>query len=158
LSRIEAGASLEEAISGAQQLGIAEENLWYDLDGWDAAMKTTILANTLLKGHLTPQEVQREGIRDLSLDNIRAAARADSPFHLVSSAKRKNGIIFAEVRPERISTHDILHTDETTTSVISLETEAMGKITLIEHKPGIQQTAYGVFSDLVTILQHQHVE
>jgi homoserine dehydrogenase len=158
LSRIEADASLDEAISEAQQLGIAEADPWYDLDGWDATMKTTILANTLLDGQLTPQEVWREGIRNLSQENIRAAAHAGSPFRLVSSAKRKDGIIFAEVRPERISTHDILHIDETTTSVISLETEAMGRITLIEHEPMVQQTAYGVFSDLVTILQHQHAE
>src|SRR6266699_6361455 len=109
LSMIEQGYTLDAAIARAQQLGIAEADPWYDLDGWDAAMKTTILANTLLQGELTPQMVEREGIRNLTSDEICAAALAGSPIRLVSQAHRKHGILFAEVRPCRIGSDDILH-------------------------------------------------
>ncbi len=151
LNMIEQGYSRDEAIRKAQQIGVAEADPWYDLDGWDAVMKTTILANTLLEGQLTPQMVEREGIRNLTLDEICAAALAGSPIRLVSQAHRKHGVLFAEVRPRRISSDDILHVGKGTTSVISLETEAMGTITLVEHEPSITQTAYGVLSDLITI-------
>jgi homoserine dehydrogenase len=151
LNMIEQGYSRDEAIRKAQQIGVAEADPWYDLEGWDAVMKTTILANTLLEGQLTPQMVKREGIRDLTSDEICAAALAGSPIRLVSQAHRKHGVLFAEVRPRRISSDDILHVGKGTTSVISLETEAMGTITLVEHEPGITQTAYGVLSDLITI-------
>ena len=46
LSMIEQGYAREEAIRKAQQVGVAEADPWYDLDGWDAVMKTTILANS----------------------------------------------------------------------------------------------------------------
>ncbi|HYT37806.1 MAG TPA: hypothetical protein VEL49_11585, partial [Ktedonobacteraceae bacterium] len=62
LHMIEQGYSLDEAILKAQQIGVAETDPWYDLDGWDAVMKTTILANTLLEGKFTPHMVEREGI------------------------------------------------------------------------------------------------
>jgi homoserine dehydrogenase len=151
LNMIEQGYSLDEAIRKAQQIGVAEADPWYDLDGWDAVMKTTILANTLLEGQFTPHMVEREGIRDLTSDEICAAALAGSPFRLVSQAHRKHGVLIAEVRPRRISADDILHVGKGTTGVISLETEAMGIITLVEHEPGVMQTAYGVLSDLITI-------
>ena len=149
LNMIEQGYSRDEAILKAQQIGVAEANPWYDLDGWDAVMKTTILANTLLEGKLTPQMVEREGIRNLTSNEICAAALAGSPYRLVSQAHRKHGVLFAEVRPRRISSDDILHMGKGTTSVISLETEAMGTITFVEHEPSITQTAYGVLSDLI---------
>ena len=151
LSLIEQGYSLDEAIRRAQQIGVAEADPWYDLDGWDAVMKTTILANTLLDGQLTPQMVEREGIRDLTADEICAAALAGSPYRLMSQAHRKHGVLIAEVRPRRISSDDILHVGTGTTGVISLETEAMGTITVVEHEPAVTQTAYGVLSDLITV-------
>ena len=155
LHMIEQGYSRDEAIIKAQQIGVAEVDPWYDLDGWDAVMKTTILANTLLEGQLTPQMVEREGIRNLTSDEICAAALAGSPIRLVSQAHRKHGVLFAEVRPRRISSDEMLHVGKGTTSVISLETEAMGTITLVEHEPGTTQTAYGVLSDLITIVRQR---
>ena len=152
---IEQGFTREEAITKAQELGIAEADPWYDLDGWDAALKTTILANTLLESQISPQLVERQGIRDFSIDEICAAASAGTPIRLVSQAYRRQGDIIAEVRPRKISKDNILRVGTGTTSVISLETEAMGTLTLVEHEPTVTQTAYGVFSDLVTILKQR---
>lgn len=151
LNMIEQGFVIDEAIVKAQEIGVAETDPWYDLDGWDALMKTTILANTLLEGNLTPNMIECEGIRTLTVDAICAAALAGSPYRLVSQAHRKSGILYAEVRPRRISSDDTLHIGKGTTGVISIETEAMGTITLVEHEPAVAQTAYGVLSDLITI-------
>lgn len=155
LHLIEQGHSLEDAIRQAQQLGIAEADPWYDLDGWDAAMKTTILANNLLGGQLTPSQVKCTGLRDISLEDIRAASSRGTPIRLVSHARSHDGLISAEVSPRRIEASDVLHSATGTTSIIALETEAMGTITLVEHEPTVIQTAYGVLSDLITILRQQ---
>lgn len=152
LSMIEQGYRQEDAIRKAQQVGVAEADPWYDLDGWDAVMKTTILTNSLMGGELTPYMVEREGIRNLTSDDICAAALAGSPYRLVSEAHRKHGMLMASVRPVRIGAEDTLHVGTRgMTGVISLETDAMGIITLIEHTPTVQQTAYGVLSDLIII-------
>jgi homoserine dehydrogenase len=155
LSMVEQGYSLEEGIRRAQEIGVAEADPWYDLDGWDAAMKTTILANALLGGQLTPQQIEREGIRHLSADEIRAAAQAGTPIRLVSQASINNGVPVAEVRPRPLSQDDILYAGKGTTGIISLQTEVMGTITLVEHEPLVLQTAYGVLSDLITILRQR---
>lgn len=152
LSMIEQGYNQQDAIRKAQQVGVAEADPWYDLDGWDAVMKTTILANSLMEGELTPDVVEREGIRNLTGDDICAAALAGSPYRLVSEAHRKHGMLLASVRPVRISAEDVLRAGISgMTGVISLETDAMRSITLIEHAPTVQQTAYGVMSDLIII-------
>ena len=155
MSMIEQGFTRDEAIAKAQELGIAEADPWYDLDAWDAVMKTTILANTLLESQLSPHQVTRQGIRDLAPAEMRAAAQAGTPIRLVSQANLKQGVSIAEVRPRKLSKDDILLVGKGTTSVISLETEAMGTITLVEHEPTVTQTAYGVLSDLVTILKQK---
>ena len=156
LSLIEQGHSLPEAIEKAQQLGIAEADPTYDLDGWDATLKTTILVNTLLGGHITPQEVKCEGIRGLPSDTIRSAAQAGTPIRLVSHASSQDGQIAASVTPRCLPSNDILQRGIGTTGVISLDTEAMGTISLIEHAPTVLQTAYGILGDLVTILRQKN--
>jgi homoserine dehydrogenase len=159
LSMIEQGYGKEEAIRKAQQVGVAEADPWYDLDGWDAVMKTTILANSLMEGELTPQMVEREGIRNLTSDDICSAVLAGSPYRLVSEAHRKHGMLTASVRPVRIGSDDTLHVGAGgMTGVISLETDAMGIITLIEHTPTVLQTAYGVLSDLIIIQRRKQRE
>lgn len=150
LRQIEQGQTLEEAIRLAQQIGVAEANPWYDLDGWDATMKTTILANVLLSAQIAPAQVKRTGIRDLSAAEIRAAASAGTPIRLVSSARLDNGSPVAAVSPERLQPGDPLYAARES-GVVLLETEAMGRITLIEHDTDVVQTVYGVLSDLIAI-------
>lgn len=150
LAAMEQGLPLEEAISQARQIGVAEANPWHDLDGWDATMKTTILAGTLLHARLTPTQVQRTGIRDLSQDEIRAAAQHGTPLRLVSSARLLDGQLTATVGPRRLLPDDPLFAGRES-GVISLETDAMGTLTLLQHATGVVQTAYGILSDLLTI-------
>jgi homoserine dehydrogenase len=153
LNMIEQGYSLEEAIAQTKHKGVAEADPWYDLDGWDAAMKTTILANSLLDGQLTPNMVEREGIRNLSPDEISAAAQAGTPIRLVGSAHRNHGLLVAKVRPQQLGATDVLQLGLNTGGLLSLETEAMGSLTLIEHDTLPMQTAYGVLSDLIAVIR-----
>lgn len=150
LRQMEQGQTLAAAILRAQQIGVAEADPWYDLDGWDATMKTTILANALLHAQLTPAQVQRTGIRDLTQAEIRATAQAGMPLRLVSSAHIVNGSPVATVSPQRLQPDDPLYAARDS-SMVLLETEAMGRITLIEHDTDVVQTAYGVLSDLINI-------
>ncbi len=152
LQAMERGQSLAEAIQVAQQIGVAEADPWHDLDGWDATLKTTILVNTWLNSYLTPQQVERTGIRGLSQEEIMAAAQAGTPLRLVSSARIIDGTPTATVRPERLQPGDPLFSGKDL-GMITLQTEAMGTITLIQHNTGVLQTAYGVLSDLIVILR-----
>ena len=90
------GLSLADAIVEMQSAGIAEANIANDVDGWDAAAKTAILANELLGAEITPHDVDREGLDTLQLETkIRSAQKRGRVIKLVASAKRTEGKILA---------------------------------------------------------------
>lgn len=49
--------------------------------------------------------------------------------------------------------NDMLASIDSTTSVVSITTDLMGKVSVIEHAPGIVQTAYGVFGDIIRVVE-----
>ena len=75
LTRMEAGASFDEAVRGAQQIGIAEADPTTDVEGWDAAVKIVVLANVLMGADLRPADVDRKGITGLTGDECPRGSR-----------------------------------------------------------------------------------
>src|SRR4051794_25430305 len=73
LGEMERGASLAEAVKGAQRLGIAEADPANDLEGWDAAVKVSALANVLLDADLPPEAVERESLSAITPERGREA-------------------------------------------------------------------------------------
>src|SRR5262249_54978980 len=70
LDAMQEGRSFEEGVRAAQEMGIAEADAGYDIDGWDAAAKTAALANVLMDAGVTPQDVDTRGIRRLTPDKL----------------------------------------------------------------------------------------
>ncbi|MCZ7544598.1 MAG: hypothetical protein M5R40_14235 [Anaerolineae bacterium] len=63
LCRMEEGLSYEAALAEMQAAGLAEADPTLDVDGWDSAVKTVVLANVAMGADLRPADVAREGIR-----------------------------------------------------------------------------------------------
>src|SRR6185436_1709150 len=66
IETMEAGRSFEEGLKTAQELGVTETDPTHDIDGWDATVKVCALANVLWNLSLKPDDVSRQGIRELS--------------------------------------------------------------------------------------------
>ncbi len=142
------GRTLAEGIDEARRLGITEADASYDIDGWDAAAKTAALANVLLDARVTPLDVDRRGIARLTPEKVLKLKSEGKTIRLVSRARAGGKMrVRAEVMPEG----DILASARNTSSLLLLDTDLMGTIGMLEIDPGVQQTAYGVFSDLVDI-------
>ena len=60
------------AVGKAQDLGIAENDPRFDVDGRNATVKVSALAMVLMDNPLKPKDVQREGIRRLSMEQVPA--------------------------------------------------------------------------------------
>src|SRR5258708_1390444 len=73
LTGMERGLSFDESLGQAQPLGIAETDPSHDLDGWDAALKVAALVHVIMGVRLTPQKMDREGIRGLTGEAVRSA-------------------------------------------------------------------------------------
>ncbi len=145
------GLSLEEGIAEARRLGVAEADPWFDIEGWDSACKTAALANVLMDARITPQQVDRKGIGRLTPEKLAEAAAHGKTILLVGRARRGAGGVKLRVRAEVLDKGDILASVSGTSNLLLLETDLMGRLGVFALNPGLEQTAYGVFSDLVDI-------
>jgi homoserine dehydrogenase len=152
ITEMEHGASFEQAVRKAQDLGIAETDPSFDVDGWDATVKVSALATVLMDYALKPEDIAREGIRGLASDTLSAARMMGRPYKLVCQAERKqDGTVVASVRPEQVPGDDPLARCEGATSIILFQTDVIHGLTLSELHPDAITTAYGPLADLVTI-------
>jgi homoserine dehydrogenase len=146
------GREFAAGLAEAQAMGLAEADPAYDIDGWDAAVKTAALANVLMDAAARPQDVEREGISGLTAADVREAGAAGEIYVLISRAERLGGgRIQMQVRPERLRREDPLATARGTSNLLLLHTDLMGTIGTMSIEPRVEQTAYGVLSDLVDI-------
>lgn len=151
LEAMERGASFGEGVMQAQRLGITEADPGYDIDGWDAAAKTAALANVLMDARTTPLAVDTKGIRNLNPDRIGELRNKGKAVRLISRARRGKAGVKLRVRAEVLNVGDRLAQVRGTSNLLLLETDLMGTLGILESDPGVEQTAYGLFSDLVDI-------
>lgn len=145
------GRSMEEGIAEAQKMGIAEADASYDIDGWDSATKTAALANVLCDARITPLEVDRRGIGRLTPEKIESLKASRKTVALVSRARSTPQGLRLRVRAEVLDEGDILASARGTSNLLLLHTDLMGTVGTVSISPGVEQTAYGVFSDVVDI-------
>ena len=152
IAAMQRGASMGEGVREAQQMGIAEADASFDVDGWDSAAKAAALANVLMDASVKPQEVEREGLRGLDGRQLRELDAAGKTVALVSRGERDgSGAVRLRVRPEALARTELLATAQGTSNMLLLHTDLMGTLAVASIDPGVEQTAYGVFSDLVDI-------
>lgn len=152
LSEVEKGRSFDEAVKRAQALGIAETDPAQDLDGWDSAVKVAAIATVLMGVPTHIDSVQRTGIRDLSEEKIRSVRAAGMRYKLVCRAERRGDGVDCRVAPELLLLSDPLAGLEGTSSAIRFDLDVFG-LSLVEHNPGLDATAYGLLADFLRAVQ-----
>lgn len=152
LSRMEEGLTARAAVREAQALGIAEADPGNDLDGWDAAVKGCALAAGLLGAAVRPRDVRRRGIGKLTTAAVRRSLREGARVRLVVRGERGSRGVRVSVRPERIPLGDPL-SGAGADAMLVLSTDLMGEIGILERGATVDQTAYGLLSDLLRVVQ-----
>ena len=149
LSEMEQGLSFDQALRKAQALGVAETDATHDIDGWDAAVKTAALINVLMDIAIRLDQIEREGIRDLTPQALRNARRDGWPFKLVCRAQRTGDGVKASVKPEKILGTQPMARIAGTSSYIYFETDIFPGLAITEENPGLFATAYGLLADFL---------
>lgn len=147
------GNSFNDAIKEGRKKGFVEADSTMDIEGFDAAAKLSALINVLMGGEVTPLNIKRQGIQNVTYEDIKNAEASGKEIKLICKAKLKNGEIIGEVSPKEIKKDEIFAGIKGTSSILTIETDLMGKITVIEHDPEIEQTAYGLFGDLIRLIK-----
>ncbi len=151
LTQMENGASYADALAEAQRLGYAEADPSGDVEGFDAAGKVVILANTVLGGSLRMGDVDRTGITGLTADDIALARSASERWKLIACARRTDAGIIASVRPERLPLADPLAGVHGVINAITYETDLLGQVTLVGPGAGRRETGFAILSDLLEL-------
>jgi homoserine dehydrogenase len=151
LHELERGLRFDDALAEMKSRGIAEADPALDIDGWDAAAKTAALVNVLMGGGVTPHEVLRTGIRDVSPREISDAVTRGRRVRLVASAARRGGRLEARVEPELLDSDDPLASLGPLENALYLHTDLLGDVGIVQRTSTLTQTAYALLSDLSRI-------
>jgi homoserine dehydrogenase len=148
---MESGHGFDDSLAEARRLGIAEANADHDIDGWDSAVKATALANVLFNADLRPSDVDRQGIRGITIETVDKATRNSQALRLISRGVKSDSGVSLNVALESVARESALGSVRGTSNVLVLETELMGEIAVFEYDPGVKQTAYALLSDLINV-------
>jgi homoserine dehydrogenase len=153
LSQMEQGTPFESALNYAKDAGIAEADPSLDLDGWDSAAKLSILIQAMMGGHVKPKDVERGSITEETGKIVRAAIRRDRRLRMVARAYRQGGRVIGKIELQELEIFDPLAAIRGLGNILILNTDTMRELAIVENNPSVDQTAFGLFSDLISLLQ-----
>ncbi len=142
------GLTYEQALMEAREMGYAEADPTYDVQGIDAAIKLVILANTIWDNGVKLDDVDRTGIDLLTPDALRLADEEGCTIRLIAEANPKKHLL--RVAPRILDkNHPLVF--EGTLNALTLETDMAKEITLIGRGAGSIETASAIIGDLLYI-------
>ncbi|MEJ2244748.1 MAG: homoserine dehydrogenase [Acidobacteriota bacterium] len=152
LTQMEQGTSFESALAYARKRGITEADPKLDLEGWDSAAKLSVLIQALMGGSVKPADIERTGITEDIGRKVRAAVRRERRLRLVARAYRQGGKVTGKVELQELEIFDPLAAIRGLSNILILNTNTMQELAIIENNPSVEQTAFALFSDLVSLL------
>jgi homoserine dehydrogenase len=144
LSRMAAeGLEYEHVLAEAQDLGVAEADPAFDVEGTDAALKCAILANVIHDGGYSLDDVAVEGITNVPPSALDLADEEGRTVRLVGEVTADG----ARVGPRLVPENDTLAVSGTM-NIVQLETEHAGRLNLSGRGAGGPETASAVLADV----------
>jgi homoserine dehydrogenase len=146
------GATYEQALAEAQEMGYAEADPTEDVTGKDAAAKMAILARLAFNAAVRLDEVVYEGIERITPDDIGYAKDLGLSLKLVGSAQRIDGGVAVHVYPAFLYADHPLASVNGAFNAVTVESPAITEITLSGPGAGGVQTASAVLGDVVSAM------
>ena len=146
------GATYEQALAEAQELGYAEADPSEDVDGRDAAAKMAILARLAFNTPVHLDEVVYEGIEHLTADDMAYARELGLGLKLIGTAERVDGGLSVRVHPAFLYGEHPLASINGPYNAVTIESSAITEITLSGPGAGGSQTASAVLGDVVSAM------
>ena len=150
-SRMERGATFDDALAEAQAAGFAEADPRSDVDGWDAAYKLSILVSIITGRHFPPDAVHRSTLRTVTPDAVAAALGHGRTIRSIAVAELGGRRIEARVGPEEVVAASLEGASDGATNVVRFDTEQAGTLTLMGAGAGGDATATAILGDVLAI-------
>jgi len=143
---LEEGLTYEHVLGEAQDMGIAEADPTFDVEGIDTALKCVILSNVLFEGERTLDDVDVTGITEVTPDSLRLARESGHVVKLVGEVSEDSFSVAPRLVPEGHAL-DV----SGTLNVVSFEADLAGEVTVTGHGAGSSETASALVSDVAAI-------
>jgi homoserine dehydrogenase len=144
----------QEALLGAQKIGLAEPDPVSDVDGFDAAYKLSILASLAFHARIPYELIYREGIGGVSVRDIAYGRDLGYTLKLLAIAKRKDNVVDVRVHPTFIASSHPLATVSGSFNAIFLHGHACKEMMLYGRGAGSEPTASAIVSDILYAAKH----
>ncbi len=152
LSRMELeGLSFAECLADAQKLGYAEADPTFDIGGFDTAHKLAILASLAFGVRLDAEAISVEGIQDISLADLQAAAELGYRVKLLGVAQRTPHGVEQRVHPTMVPLSSAIAQVMGVTNAVTVDADAVNELTLVGPGAGGMATASAVVADIADI-------
>lgn len=145
------GKDFESVLREAQELGFAETDPTYDIEGVDTAHKLAICLSLSYGKRVTLDDIYREGIAKTSPLDIEFAGDLGYTIKLLAIAIRRGDVIEARIHPTMIPFDHILASVNGNFNAFHLMGDASGSVFLYGQGAGMMPTASAVVGDLIDI-------
>ena len=152
---IEDGMTFADALKLAQDNGFAEKDPTADVEGFDACRKVCILASLAFGKHVYPNQVETEGISNITLEDVSYIEGAHGVIKLLGQIKKlSDDRIAAFVSPAVVWNGSQLASVNGVFNAILVRGDAVGDVCFYGQGAGKLPTASAVVADMVDCVKH----
>ena len=149
------GLDYREALKDAQALGYAEKDPTADVEGYDATYKLSILASLAFHTKVPLDKIYREGITDISRQDIAYGEELGYVLKLLAIGKNDGkGNIEVRVHPAFIRKDHPLASVSDSFNAVFLKGDCVGDIMLYGRGAGALPTGSAIVSDVIYAATH----
>ena len=143
------GTQYADALKEAQDLGYAEANPTFDVEGFDAAHKLLILASIAYGIDAKPEDILIEGISQISQDDLAFAKEFGYNLKLLGIAKKDKDSVELRVHPTFLPKEQMIGKVDGVMNAISVVGDSVGETLYYGAGAGGDATASAVISDII---------
>ncbi|MFT6341524.1 MAG: homoserine dehydrogenase [Alcanivorax sp.] len=147
----EGGRAFEDVLDEAQQLGYAEADPTFDVEGIDAAHKLTILASIAFGIPLQFSQVYTEGISRITTEDVASAAHFGYRIKHLGIAKDTGKGIELRVHPTLVPKETMLSAVNGVMNAVMIHGDAVGPTMFYGAGAGAEPTASAVVADIIEL-------
>ena len=143
------GKAFDVVLKEAQQLGFAEADPTFDIEGIDTSHKMAIVLSLAYGKKVQFKDIYLEGITKISSEDIAFAKELGYRIKLLAIGRLRGNAVEARIHPTMIASGHLLANVNRNYNAFHLVGDASGPVFLFGQGAGMMPTASAVFSDIL---------
>ena len=151
LTKMGEGLTYDQALEEARSHGYTEADPSMDVEGWDPAVKVSIMAKIFFGMDVPVTKVDRTGITGITPGKVMEAAAAGCKVKLLAGVEEGPKGFHAFVKPAKVPFSDPLASIDSATNAVTITTDNLGDVTIIGPGAGRRETGQALLEDIFAL-------